>query len=439
MSNSKRRGIRIGHYRITPLGIGTIAALVIIIAAVPILLSLNGGANDNSVKQLASNTPVPSATAEVEATAKPTAAPKATEIPEPTATPEPEARSATIRVLGEIAMENDLLKSAYNQTDKTFDFSPMFSEISDIIGNADYTIADVEGTLGDTQGVSGTSNKMLTPSVLAQNLADVGVDMLMLGNDHIMDGGFDELKATITKVSEAGLDHVGAYATAEEKAAPVIKEINGIKVGFVAYCESLNVGGKNIPAVNLIAESNAITDIKAVQDAGAEVVVAIVNWGKMFSHTPDKNQVQIAQALTVAGADVILGYNPHAVQPVQWMETTANGQTYRSLCLGAPGNFLSNQRETGTDCGTVFEFTLQEQEDGTIAVESPRYIPTYVLRYKNSDGLYQYRTVATGRYTGETAENLPDGMSSTDVQYMQKLESAIKQVMGTGVAAMVSE
>lgn len=437
MSSSKRSGIRIGHYRITPLGIGTIAALVVIIAAVSVLLAMGGG-TDTEAKQVVSNTMAPTDAPTAEP-AEPTATPAPTKVPEPTATPEPEARSATIRVLGEIAMETDLLKAAYNQNDESFDFSEMFSEITDIIGNADYTIADVEGTLGDTQGFSGKSGKMLTPSVLAQNLADAGVDMLMLANDHAMDGGLDELKATIANVAAAGLDSVGAVAAAEEKAQPVVKEINGIKVGFVAYCEALISGKTSAEAVNMIADCNAVADIKAAKDAGAEVVVSIVNWGKMFSHTPSKNQVKIAQILSAAGADVILGYNPHAVQPVMWMESTVDGQPHRTLCLGAPGNFLSNQRSVGTDCGTVFEFTLQEQEDGSIAIESPQYIPTYVLRYQDSNGLYQYRTVATGRYTGETAENLPEGMAYTDIQYMQKLEAAIEKVMGTDVAAMVTE
>lgn len=437
MSSSKRRGIRIGHYRITPLGVGTLAALVVIIAAVVVLLTFGKGMDTES-KQLASSTvaPSPSATAEP---AEPTATPKPTEVPEPTATPEPEARSATIRVLGEIVMEMDLLKAGYNQSDESFDFSGMFSEISDIIGNADYTIADVEGTLGDTQGFSAKSDKMLTPSVLAQNLADAGVDMLMLGNDHIMDGGFDELTATIAKVSDAGLDYVGAVATAEEKTQPVVKEINGIQVGFVAYCEALSSGKTNVAAVNLIAESSATADIKAVKEAGAEVVIAIVNWGEKFSHTPNKTQVKVAEVLSACGADVILGYNPQAVQPVMWMDATVGGEAHRTLCLGAPGTLLSNQRNPGTDCGVIFEFTLQEQEDGSIAVEAPQYIPTYALRYKDSNGLYQYRAVATGRYTGEAEAELPEGMSATDVQYMQKLEAAIQSVMGADTAAMISE
>ena len=53
-------------------------------------------------------------------------------------------------------MDLELLQSAADLETSTFDFSPMFSEIADVVGDADYTIADVEGTLGDTMGFSAT-------------------------------------------------------------------------------------------------------------------------------------------------------------------------------------------------------------------------------------------------------------------------------------------
>ena len=450
MSKSKKRGLRVGHYRITPLGICTIVVLLVAAAAavaIPMISNMDPTANVES-QQIVSSTPTPTATVsastspEATATAEPTAvAPTAT--PKPTATPEPERRSATIRVLGEIMMETDLLKSAYNVADKTFDFSPMFAEIADSIGNADYTIADVEGTLGDTNGFSGKQDEMLTPSAVLSALSNAGVDMLMMANDHALDGGFAELQAGIANVKAAGLDYIGVATSAEEKAAPVVKDINGIKVGFAAYCEKLNVKKVEKEAkeygINLVTNSNAAADLQNLRTAGAEVVVALINWGEMYNHTPNENQQKIAQILVASGADVILGYNPHAVQPVTWMEVAVDEQTTRrALCLGAPGSFLSNQRKAGTDCGMIFEFTLKEQEDGAIAVESPQYIPTYTLRYENADGAYQYRTVAISDYPAETTGELPEGMAQTDIEYMQKLLTAMQSVVGPE-AAIITE
>ena len=439
MSNSRKKGLRIGHYRITPLGIGVLVALVAAVA-VGVVMTVTGGTADRLTQTVSA--PTASPTAEVQVTPTPTVKPTLVPTPEPTATPEPEPRSATVRVLGEISMELELLKSAYNAEDNSFDFSPMFSEIADVIGNADYTIADVEGTMGDTTDVGADDKRRVTPSVLLTALADSGVDMMMLANDHALDGGLDDLKATVANVAAAGLDYVGAGSTAEENAAPVVIDINDIKVGFVAYCEKMSskVSDEANDYISLVTNSDANADIQSVRDAGAEVVVALVNWGEMYSHSPNSSQQKIAQILTACGVDVIVGYNPHAVQPTYWLENTAEDGTVlnRTLCICAPGSLLSNQTKAGTDCGAIFEFTLKEQEDGSVAVESPVYIPTYTLRTQREDGLYDYRAVVIGRYTDEGA-TLADGMTATDVEYMTKLQSAIESVVGTDVAQMVSE
>lgn len=438
MSSSRKKGIRIGKYRITPLGVGMLVALIAVII-VAVVLSLTGDKADRVSKTFSG--PTASPTAEAQASSTPTSQPTATPTSQPTATPEPEPRSATIRVLGEISMEMDLLKSAYNTTDKTFDFSPMFSDIADVIGNADYTIADVEGTMGDTRTAGADKDTRITPSALLTALSDAGVDMLMMANDHVLDGGLEDMKATFANISSVGMDYVGAAASAEEKGSPVVVDINGINVGFVAYCDKLtaDAGDEAKACVSMISNSDAAADAKKLEEAGAEVIVALVNWGEMYSHTPNSTQQKIAKFLTNVGVDVIIGYNPHAVQPVYWLESTAeDGTVNRALCICAPGSLLSNQTKAGTNCGAIFEFTLSEQEDGTIAVASPEYIPTYTLRTKRADGLYDYSAVVIGRYAAEGAE-LANGMTAEDVEYMTKLQSAIQSVVGTDVAQMVSE
>lgn len=455
--SNKKRGLRIGHYRITPLGIGTFSALLLIIVAVAVVAVLgNTGVIDLEKIPFLAPTPTPTPSP----TPEPTATPVPTPTPEPTPTPTPEPRSATIRVLGEIMMETDLLKSAYNKEDQTFDFMPMFSEIEPFVENADYTIADVEGTLGGTVDVSGEAKKMITPPSLLETLKEVGVDMLMLANDHALDGGFEEQQATIKNVAAAGLDYVGAAASAEEKATPVIREINGIKVGFVAYCEKLNVKESSVDddaiayGVNLVAKSSAVKDIQAARDAGAEVIIAFMNWGKMYESEVSKDQQKYAQFLAEAGADVIIGYNPHTIQKAVWVATeenaadseeTADGESAQptagkgTLLLGAPGNFLSNQREKHTSCGLIFEFTLEKQSDGSVSVVAPKYIPTYVLRYQDTEGLYHYRTLAVGQWTDDDAGNMLEGMSYADLQYMGSLWSAMQNAMGTDVADIARE
>ena len=233
-----KNGIEIGSYLIRPLGTAAIAAVVIVIALVIVLLLRPAGTDVPAANQ---STPIPSiAPTEAAETPAPTPTAEPTEAPTEAPTPIPSLRSATIRSLGEIAIETDLLKSAFDSETSTFDFAPMFEMIKDSIGNADYTVADVEGTLGDKSAMSGNGSTMRTPSALLNALKDCGVDMLTLANDHILDGSQEELTATMANITAAGMDYIGAANSQEERNTPVIKEINGIKVGFLAYTESVN-------------------------------------------------------------------------------------------------------------------------------------------------------------------------------------------------------
>lgn len=428
MSNKPVKGLKVGNYRITPLGLVTLGVLlVLVIGGVAIATLQPFGGEDVTVNDV-----IPDVQPEDEATPVPT------DTPEPTATPEPEPRSATIRSLGEIAIQQNLLRSAVSEN--TFNFDDMFSLISDLMGAADYTVGDVEGTLGGSTEYSG-STRMVTPPSLIGTLKNCGVDMLMLANDHALDGGFNELQATIQNCVNEGMDYVGAAASAEERATPVIKNINGINVAFLAYTESLNDNEKTAePAaveygVNLISKSNAKKDIQTAREAGADIIVCYCSWGEMLNATPTDTERAIAQKLNEWGVDVIIGYNPHVVQPATWMESKdASGNVHRTLCLGATGNFLSDQYGQ-YDNGIIFQFTIQEGEYGQFAITNPVYIPTFVWRSEAEDGKYNYRTLAVGQWL----ETAPDGMGYADAARMRQAWADLQKVMGTDVATLSAE
>ncbi len=434
MSNKPVKGLRVGNYRITPLGLVVLAVLVMLIIAAVVLLVVRPFESSDVA---ATNVLPPQAeeeTPEVEVTKAPTKKPK----PKPTPTPEPQLRSATIRSLGEIAMQQNLLRAAVNGN--TFDFSNMFTNISSVIGNADYTVADVEGSLGGTTEYSG-SNKMITPPSLIGALKECGVDMLMLANDHALDGGLNDLMATIQNCQEEEMDYVGAAASAEERANPLIREIGGINVAFLAYTESLNGNEQGVdPAaleysVNLISKSNAKKDIDSAREAGADVVVCYCSWGEMFNPTPTDTEKKIAQKLAEWGVDVIVGYNPHVVQPATWLETKdAEGNVRRTLCLGATGNLLSDQYGKN-DNGIVFQFTIEETEHGRFAITNPVYIPTYVWRSETEDGKYNYQALAVGQWL----EDAPEGMAYADAARMRQVWADLQSVMGADVATVAAE
>jgi len=155
----------------------------------------------------------------------------------------------------------------------------------------------------------------------------------------------------------------------------------------------------------------------------------------MLNPSLTDNQKKIAQKLTELGVDVIIGYNPHVVQPATWLETKDSaGNVHRTLCLGATGNLLSDQYGK-YDNGIIFEFTIQETEYGQFSITDIKYIPTYVWRSETEDGKYDYRALAVGQWL----ETAPEGMAYADAARMRQVWADTQAVMGTDIATVSAD
>jgi poly-gamma-glutamate capsule biosynthesis protein CapA/YwtB (metallophosphatase superfamily) len=444
-NNRQEKGLHIGSYRITPLGIVVFAVIIVAILAVAAYFIISklggdadpktdpaGGAPVSQASPAASLEPVDVNDALVLTANTPTPAPPTAEpTAEPTPTAEPVAGPVTMRVLGEIIIDDNILSSAL-QADGSYSFADIFSSVSAAMGNADYTIANVEGAMGGANDGYTGKNEYNTPESIITDLADAGVDMLALANDHALDNFFQGLLGTVANCNEAGMDYVGAAATQEEHDTPKIVNINGANIGFLNYTTTLNSKEKATSedavkyGVNLVSESNCVKDIEALNAAGADAIVCIVSWSKDGSTEVTKAQRRIMKALSEAGVDVIIGYGPRVAQPVGWVEIKdkEGNVTNRTLCVSSVGTFLSDSTSKTMDCGTIFEFTLTPQTDGSYVVESPKSIPTYVWRYTEGEK-YAYRVLACGEWT----EEQPDGMDDATYQRMQAVWQGMSKVV----------
>ncbi|NLF26780.1 MAG: CapA family protein [Clostridiales bacterium] len=443
----KNSGLRVGGYIIRPLGLVLVGILVVALIAVGAMLIIQrvGSSYEPDIavsKPTAAVTKTPDANpAAAGVTPAPTRA--VTPTPAPTPIPTPALRQATIRSLGEIAVMSNLLQSAYTETDTTYDFEPMFEYIRDVVGNADFTVGNVEGPM-DNRKESPFSGKdpMNTPPKMMLSMRKAGVDMLTLANDHALDMLFDGLLRTIENCKnadgEGGMKYVGAAASQAERDQPNIVEINGISVAFLNYTSTLNGREKAASSdamkfgVNLVSKTNVKSDVKKAREAGADVVVAYASWGDMRSRKLAEDQEAMSKAMVAAGVDVIIGFNPHTVQPAYWLTGKRDdGTAQRTLCLFATGNFLSDIREQYFDSGVIFEFTIQETDGGKFEITSPAYIPTWVWRYKRESGSgYDYRVLAVGEWLDER----PEGMSDADYTRLKAVWTEVQGTMSKGNA-----
>ena len=347
--------------------------------------------------------------------------------------PEEAIRCATIRAAGDLMVHKRQLAIA-KQSDGSYDFDPQYALVGGVLGNADYTIANLETTIGKYRNLDYSGFPMFnSPESLLKTVKDAGVDFLTLANNHMLDRYFEGMLATIEHVEEYGFDHGGSNRSPEEKEAPVIVEVNGISLGFLCYTEMTNgVEGacaKDVVqyGVNYLYKSDIPGDIQRLRDAGAEVVIAVPHWGEEYHRKPESGTVGLARRMIAAGVDVVLGSHPHMAQPVQYVTVETDGVTRRGLVAYSLGNFISNMAKYDTDWGIVVQFTLREQPDGSFFPEDAAVIPVYNWR---RDGMIQ--AVPALKYY----DRAPEGMGSGTHARLKEVCREVRDLLGEGVGTL---
>ena len=326
-------------------------------------------------------------------------------------------RSVHIRAVGDLMMHEKQLEIAA-RGDGSYDFHEQYALIANSLADADYTIANLETTVGKykDKAYSGYP-RFNAPESLLDAVKDAGIDFLTLANNHMLDRFGEGMVTTVNWVEKYGFDHGGANRTKKEKNTPVVVNVKGVKIGFLCYTQMTNdMEEKCSPRVvqygiNYIKQADFRKDVAALKKAGAEVIIALPHWGKEYKREPGSTAKSNAKKLVAAGVDVILGSHPHVVQPIEYIKTTdKDGNERVGLVAYSLGNFISNMTERYTDSGIILDFTLQEQEDGGFLAVDVGVVPLYVW---NRDDMVQ--TLSSTRYDLQA----PDGMSPEARQRMK--------------------
>ncbi len=334
---------------------------------------------------------------------------------------------AHIRAAGDLMMHETQLVIA-RQSDGTYDFHPQYSLASASLSAADYTMANLETTVGMYNGkpYSGYP-RFNAPEALLAAIKDAGVDFLTLANNHILDRYFDGLKLTVGNVEAYGFDHGGAYRTREEYDTPTIVEVNGIKIGVLCYAAHTNGmeqwcdSDATVYGVRYLYTADFSADVKAAKEAGAEYIIAMPHWGTEYMRHPDQIVRDTAKKMIAAGVDIIIGSHPHMVQPIEYVTVKTDAGERTGLVAWSLGNFIDAMKIQYTDSGIVLDFTLFRQEDGTIGLRDVGYVPIYC--WKQTDMI---RAIPSGAYLDEK----PEGMSQSAYARMKASYQELVKLIG---------
>lgn len=261
--------------------------------------------------------------------------------------------------------------------DAGYDYSGCFRHIAPVITQADYAVCNLEVPLGGGPDYTGYPC-FSAPDSYAIALRDAGFDMMLTSNNHCLDRGDKALRRTITVLDSIGVDHIGTYHNAadREERIPYIRDIKGIKFGFLNYTYGTNgIQPRHGAEVALIDTTRMAREIDMTRRAGAEILVVAMHWGVEYVLLHNAEQRRLADFLADKGVDMIIGGHPHVIQP---MEIRRNEREQKDvLVVYSLGNFISNMNTGDTRGGAMVSVRVERDEDGV-----PR------LKYAGYDTLF---------------------------------------------------
>jgi poly-gamma-glutamate synthesis protein (capsule biosynthesis protein) len=194
-------------------------------------------------------------------------------------------------------------------------------------------------------------------------LSNSGFDILSVANNHALDKGEKGLFETVKYLHDVHIDAVGAGSGCHEG---VVKEMKGIRLGFLAYSYTGYNDGGYSPSEQ-VCDWNDFEKVKSdVKKLKAKVdhVVVLPHAGVEYSKSPTSDDEEKMKELIQLGVSVVASAHPHVTQRVDEIYTSDESNIknkIKGIIAYSLGNFVfDNQENPETEKGLVLEVLLSK-------------------------------------------------------------------------------
>ena len=264
----------------------------------------------------------------------------------------------TIFVVGDIMLDRGVEYKIGEEGKGDYKFP--FLKIADELKKADLVIGNLEGPISDKGEKVGSIYSFRADPKAVEGLKYAGFDILSVANNHIFDYGREALEDTFKRLKEAGIEYVGGGFDKKEAYSSLIKEINGTKIGFLAYTDlgpEVWEATEGKSGIAWIDEKNLEKIKKGIEAAKqkSDVLIVSLHSGEEYAANPTSFQTSFARFAIDTGADLVVGHHPHVVQKI---ERYKDGWIAYSL-----GNFVFDQNfSANTMEGSNLKITIKNKK-----------------------------------------------------------------------------
>lgn len=177
---------------------------------------------------------------------------------------------------------------------------------------ADLAIANLECPLIEKEApIAKCGPNLGAPIECVNGLKAMGIDVVGLANNHIMDHGPQGLRTTIQALDRHGIDHVGAGENLEQARKILIREVNGVRIGILAMAEhEFCIAGGKTPGANPLNIINSVRNIRDHRDV-FDCLIVLLHGGNEYYPYPSPSLQQTSRFIVEEGANAVICQHSH--------------------------------------------------------------------------------------------------------------------------------
>jgi poly-gamma-glutamate capsule biosynthesis protein CapA/YwtB (metallophosphatase superfamily) len=190
----------------------------------------------------------------------------------------------------------------------------LFNTILNTFNTADLVFGNLEFVLTDSPKPIKKSGPILYgASKYSTVLKKAGFDLLSLANNHIKDCGPDGVQSTMEACVKAGIATFGAASNLGKAKKPYIEEINGLKIGFIAFAEQeFNTATENEAGANYFDPYEDLDSIAAFKKQ-VDYLIVIYHGGIEYYEYPSPLLQKKCRKFIDKGADFVSCQHSHCI------------------------------------------------------------------------------------------------------------------------------
>ncbi|MDE2071337.1 MAG: CapA family protein [Patescibacteria group bacterium] len=217
--------------------------------------------------------------------------------------PPPAPANVTVAFAGDIMLDRDVAVAA-----RTRGADYIVASTTALFEGSDVRVANLEGAITASSSIAQIDHHILRftfePAVAEAILTTLHMSAVSLANNHVLDfgaGGYDE---TRVRLAAWGIHSFGHPFNTDNLSIAITSK--GKTVCFVGYTQVFSQD----------EESPVVEEIARIHN-GCWRTVVFAHWGVEYSPTYTAAQQRAAHDFIDAGADLVVGAHPHAVEPVE--------------------------------------------------------------------------------------------------------------------------